>query len=295
MHPLLAVIELAVWLGIPAVCLWLAMIAYSRMSRRGTQGARRSSLAWTLFVAFLVFLATWLWLTPAISLLAWAAWFGDNMPLSFRRLTPWLAAGVALVVAATVVVRGRRTESGDRYLRIRSVIAVTLLALLAAAGIYGWASKIYGSTPRAAAEEYLENVRGLPDPYRLVEERRWGPVKSGAPRWVSYRIVDSRGVNRGRVRVARYSRFWWTFASYAGFPPAGEALERAKELLGDWTRRDAAIRLLREITENHPETAEAEEAARLLEQAESGARQETPGRASRGASSRVLTASAQGS
>lgn len=207
MDSLLSLTELAVWVGFPAVFLCLVMIGYSLAFGRRTQQTDRPSRSWTLFVAFLVFLAAWLWLSPAIFLLAWAAWFGDNMPLWFRKLAPWLAAGVGLLLAARVIWRVRAGRGGGRYLGTHFIIAVILVGLMGTLRIHEWASKIYGSTPQAAAEKYLEKFRGLPDQYQLVEERRWSPVKTGKPRWVSYRIVDPHGVAQARIRVARYSRF----------------------------------------------------------------------------------------
>ena len=75
-------------------------------------------------------------------------------------------------------------------------------------------------------------------------------------------------MSQGRITVARYSLFWWTFASYEGFRSPGEALERAKELLDDPARWSTAVRILREVVSKHPGTVEAAEAERLLEQTE---------------------------
>lgn len=223
-----------------------------------------------MLLALLIFLALWLWLTLGIRLLAWAAWFGDSLPRWFEWAGPLIAAGLALLYPAWMFFRWMfRGQASRRYLQIHVAVAVALLVLMGALHTYEWASRIYGTTPRAAAEAYLEGSATEDTVYRLVEESNSRKAGAEGVQWVSYRILGPKGIPQGRITVARYSRFWWTFASSESFRPPDEALELAKKLLDDPTGQSTAVHTLREVVSQHPGTAEAAEAERLLEEADS--------------------------
>lgn len=218
-----------------------------------------------LLLAFVVFHALWLWITPALCLLAWMFWIGDNDHW-FYHWNGLIGAAISVAFTGLVVLRIATRRCGPYY--FRTVLGASLVLLLMYGGIesYEWMSQIEGSTPRAAAENIMQDMfpSAADERLELVEIGRWGGEAAGESSGITYRIVGP-DEPQGQISVTRYSRYWWTIAGSIRYPPFQEQLARAKRDLETAARREIGIEQLREIVEWYPGTDAALEARALLE------------------------------
>ncbi len=71
---------------------------------------------------------------------------------------------------------------------------------------------------------------------------------------------------RGKIHVARYKEYWWSYAGSEGFRPSSEELTRAYDTLTNGQNDDRAILILESIVKNYPGTLNSEKARVMLEE-----------------------------
>lgn len=252
-----------VWTGF-AACLLMMGFGLFAPCRRGNSAAGRG---WWSVVALatVVFPTAWLWLVFMLGLLAWGLWIGDNNHWFYDHLR-LIAAALAAPYTGFVAYRVLARPAARYYFRVLFWGYSALLLLFGGLLFSEWASRIYGTTARSAAENVF---RGMDlDPARqglqLIEEQRHGLDHSGAPTGVTFLIAGPEEP-RGRITVCRYGWFWWTVAGSQRYPPSKEELARAKKWLGGPVNRDHAPEILRNIVLTYPGTEAAREAQQLLD------------------------------
>jgi hypothetical protein len=199
----------------------------------------------------------------------WSFVFGDAGP--YEEYGRWVAAIVALLVAATILVRLSWGFASRRYLRICFGGTIALAVVFGVMSAQEFASRIYGWSARGAAENYLARVRGENQPFidpsaprRVVEVDM--PIWVQNPLWVQNprplrRFVLCFGNTPTlEVRVAPYGWWWWTMAGSGPYPLID--LDWAAE---HWnTHREEATERLNAIITNYPNTEAAEWASATL-------------------------------
>lgn len=260
---LVAMTELTSWIGMACCLACVALILHAIAALRCRTPQSKVRWQGALVRAGVEMGALWLWLAAALPLLAWMFWIGDNYHRFYR--FAWIFAGLLAVGTASITARQTLRGTATRsYRAVHFWVPLGLLAAMAGVHFYEFVSRIEGRTAEAAAHNILARMP-YHEPVRLVEMTPAEAAEVDRKRRRAYWIMGT-DEPRGRITVCRYRRFWWTYASSAGFRPSRDELSRAKEVLekSPWESDNAAL-ILQSIVENYPNTPTAAEAGKLLE------------------------------
>lgn len=263
--PIFALSEVTGWIMLVSFLACLVLTIHAVVPRVARPPECTKLKWWRLFVrAAIEFISIWLWLGLALPVIAWTR-LGDDQVVG---LAGFLWAFAAVVAAITAVVTSWRIWRGTvsrLYARIHFWGPLILLSLLAVMYLHELACRIEGTTAESAAYNYVScSSHLMEEPIRLVEYKRERPTGSDPNRCKSYRIIDATGP-RGRIKVCRYCKFWWTLGSSLLYPPSNFALDEARKLIKDGNTRKARGKLER-VIDYYPDTPAEAEAKKLLQQ-----------------------------
>jgi hypothetical protein len=214
---------------------------------------QRFRLLWILVLPTVVFIMLWFCGRGIWGIVFWSFVFGDAGP--YEEYGRWVAAIVALLVAATILGRLSWGFASRRYLRICFAGTIALAAIFSAMWAQEFGSRIYGWSARGAAENYLAKLRVENHPFidpnaprRIAEEKV--PQADPHSSKVNRRFVLYYGnAPIQYVHVAPHGWFWWTLAGSGPAYPFSDM---------DWavahwdTDREEATERLNAVIRNYP-------------------------------------------